>query len=491
MSLPPPAAAAAAVGAPAPAAPDPPAPGRRPRDPWQPLPPMPAPRAARPRWLVPLGVAISVGARGRARRAVTDRLGRRRPEPPRRVGPPGRRPGRLRRGRARPRLRPPGVRRLPHPGASTPRQTTERRRAPSRTTSEPSYERLRRRSCGPSAWRRASSTSYEAFNSVVDSGTLAFYDPTDERIRVRGTEMTRRARGHPRPRAHPRAAGPALRPRAAERPDARRRRVDRVPRAWPRAMPCGSRTPTSRTSSPRTSRPSTTRSTPSELADSEEATSDVPAVRRGDLRRALRPRPAVRHDARSTRTATTASTTPSSEPPDTEEHLFDPASFLAEEGADDDRARTSTTTTRCSTRGPSAPRRWYLFLAERIDPKVAFEAALGLERRRLRGLRARTARCACRPCSSATPTTTRRRWPPRSTTWVAAMVGGEAEVIEVDGHPGHRGLRPRRGRRPRAHRPLRDVAVPPEPLGLPRGRRRRRCSMPSRAAATPARSSTT
>ena len=31
---------------------------------------------------------------------------------------------------------------------------------------------------------------YEAFNSVVDSGTLAFYDPTDERIRVRGTEMT-------------------------------------------------------------------------------------------------------------------------------------------------------------------------------------------------------------------------------------------------------------------------------------------------------------
>ncbi len=31
---------------------------------------------------------------------------------------------------------------------------------------------------------------YEAFNAVVDGGTLAFYDPTDERIRVRGTEMT-------------------------------------------------------------------------------------------------------------------------------------------------------------------------------------------------------------------------------------------------------------------------------------------------------------
>ena len=31
---------------------------------------------------------------------------------------------------------------------------------------------------------------FAAFNQVSDGGTLAFYDPTDERVRVRGTEMT-------------------------------------------------------------------------------------------------------------------------------------------------------------------------------------------------------------------------------------------------------------------------------------------------------------
>ncbi|MEO7571420.1 MAG: hypothetical protein ABIX10_03195, partial [Acidimicrobiales bacterium] len=31
---------------------------------------------------------------------------------------------------------------------------------------------------------------FAAFNQVADGGTLAFYDPTDQRVRVRGTEMT-------------------------------------------------------------------------------------------------------------------------------------------------------------------------------------------------------------------------------------------------------------------------------------------------------------
>src|SRR3546814_7554365 len=31
---------------------------------------------------------------------------------------------------------------------------------------------------------------FEAYNAVSDAGTLAFYDPSDERIQVRGTEVT-------------------------------------------------------------------------------------------------------------------------------------------------------------------------------------------------------------------------------------------------------------------------------------------------------------
>ena len=64
------------------------------------------------------------------------------------------------------------------------------------------------------------------------------------------------------------------------------------------------------------------------------------------------------------------------EPPFTEEHLFDPASFLADEGSesvelgfeDDDELFDE---------GPFGATSWYLFLAERIDPKVALNAALG------------------------------------------------------------------------------------------------------------------
>ena len=64
------------------------------------------------------------------------------------------------------------------------------------------------------------------------------------------------------------------------------------------------------------------------------------------------------------------------DPPDTEEHLFDPASFLAGEGdkavdleLDDD--------VEVIEDGPFGSPAWYLVLAERIDPKVAFDATLG------------------------------------------------------------------------------------------------------------------
>ena len=323
---------------------------------------------------------------------------------------------------------------------------------------------------------------FEAFNQVSDGGTLAFYDPTDERIRVRGTEMTRRPRGHARPRAHPRAAGPALRPRAprttATLDDGA---ADRLPRRWPRATRSASRTPTSRTSSP---------------------TSEQADVRRGVRRGAGRQRgrrpsdvPAVRRapsSARPTRSASPSSRCSSTgrqrrrrrrlraSRPSTEEHLFDPASFLADEGAERrvelgfdgrrraarrgalrrHRAGTSSSPSGSTRRSPSRPPS-----AGTATPSRPYE-------RGRRDLRAGGVRRRHAP-------TTRTRWPPRSTTWVDAMPGEAAEVDRGRRPPRARGLRPRRGPRPRAHRPLGDVAVPPEPLGLPRGRRRRRCSMPT------------
>ena len=170
------------------------------------------------------------------------------------------------------------------------------------------------------------------------------------------------------------------------------------------------------------------------------------------------------------------------EPPDTEEHLFDPASFLDDEERRGRSSSASTTTTRCSTRGPSAPRAGTSFLAERIDPEG-----------RLRGrARAGTA-TPSRPSSDDGAACVRAAFVGDTAAdedeMAAALddVGrppcpaGAAEVDRGRRPPRARGLRPRRGRRPRAHRPLRDVAVPPQPLGLPRRRRRRRCSTPTAA----------
>ena len=72
-----------------------------------------------------------------------------------------------------------------------------------------------------------------------------------------------------------------------------------------------------------------------------------PGSRSRRCRRSSRPRsptpyalgPAVRHDALRDRAATSAVDDAFDDPPTTEEHLFDPASFLADEGADEARPR--------------------------------------------------------------------------------------------------------------------------------------------------------
>ena len=292
----------------------------------------------------------------------------------------------------------------------------------------------------------------------------------------------RRPRGHHRPRAHPRAAGPALRPRPAERPDPRLRRLRRLPRAWARAMRSGWRTPTSRTSSPRPSRRSTTRSTPSELADSETATSDVPAVHGGGVRGALRARPALRHDAvqpgrqRRRRRRVQAAAGHRGAPPRPGQ--------LPRGGERrrrvDDLDLESPKTPRSWRRDPSAPRRGTCSSPSgsiRRSPSRPPSAGTAMPSRPTR----RTARCACKAVFVGDTDAEEDEMAAALDEWEAAMVGGQAEAIEVDGHPGIETCDPGEARRPRAHRPLRDVPLPSEPVGLPG----RRCRVGARSRGQP------
>src|SRR3546814_11113813 len=63
-------------------------------------------------------------------------------------------------------------------------------------------------------------------------------------------------------------------------------------------------------------------------------------------------------------------------PPSTEEHRFDPASFLAHEGGQELELDLDEDV-EVIDEGPFGAPSWYLLLAERIDPKVAFHAPLG------------------------------------------------------------------------------------------------------------------
>ena len=58
---------------------------------------------------------------------------------------------------------------------------------------------------------------FDESNKLRGAGVLGYYSYDDERIRVRGTELTPAVRVDARARADPRPPGPALRPRQAVR----------------------------------------------------------------------------------------------------------------------------------------------------------------------------------------------------------------------------------------------------------------------------------
>ena len=340
---------------------------------------------------------------------------------------------------------------------------------------------LRRPSSGPSGSRRASSTSSRPSTSVSDGGTLAFYDPTDERVRVRGTEMTV---GLEVTLVHELTHALQDQHFDLERLNetrARHRRVDRLPGPGGGRRRCASRTRTSTTSSPTEEQASLRRGVRGGAGRQRGGDERCAAVHERDVRRSRTP-----SASRSSR-----------------------CSFNQDgnDGVDDAFERAA------GHRGaPLRPGQ----LPRRRGRRESVE--LGLRRRRRAARRgtlrrhragtcsspsASTRRWPSRPRSAGTATPSRpyerdgatcvqagvhgrhrrrrgRRWPTALDEWVDAMPGGAAEVDRGRRPPRPRGLRPRRGPRPRAHRPLRDVAVPAEPLGLPGRRRRRRRSDPTR-----------
>lgn len=121
------------------------------------------------------------------------------------------------------------------------------------------------------------------------------------------------------------------------------------------------------------------------------------------------------------------------DPPTTEEHLFDPASFLAGEGSDEVDLKLGDDV-EVLEEGQLGSPAWYLVLAERIDPKVAFEATLGWGGDAFAGFE-RGKRSCLRAAFDGDTERDEREMASALTEWAAAMPGGRVKVTETDGHP--------------------------------------------------------
>jgi hypothetical protein len=121
------------------------------------------------------------------------------------------------------------------------------------------------------------------------------------------------------------------------------------------------------------------------------------------------------------------------EPPTTEEHLFDPASYLAGEGSDD--VDTGLDHDAVEELGTFGSTQWFLVLAERIDPFVALDAALGWDGDEY-ALEQRDGDLCARVVFRGDTEEDEEQMAAAIDGWLAAFPGGDAERVEVDGRPG-------------------------------------------------------
>lgn len=121
------------------------------------------------------------------------------------------------------------------------------------------------------------------------------------------------------------------------------------------------------------------------------------------------------------------------DPPSTEEHLFDPASYVADEqavppalGIDDERLDGPP--------GVLGPPTWYLVLAQRIDSQLAFRAALGWGGDQYVQFE-RDDRTCVRAVFRGDTEEDEAEMATALEAWAAAMPGGLAKATSVKGRP--------------------------------------------------------
>jgi hypothetical protein len=279
---------------------------------------------------------------------------------------------------------------------------------------------------------------YEAFNSVVDSGTLAFYDPGDERIRVRGTEVTT---GLGVTLVH--ELTHALQDQHFDLDRLNDPTLDGSASTAFRALGEGDALRVENAyiddELSEQERAEYDEEYAKELADSEAATSDVPPFIEalfGAPYALGQPFVTMLHNQDGNDGIDEAF----EEPPDTEEHVFDPASYLAGEEADTIELDLPDDIEVLED-GPFGATSWYLVLAERIDPKAAFEAALGWNGDAFAAYEQEGVVCVQAVFVGDTEDD-EEEMAAALEDWAGAMAGGEAEVIYADGHPGMRACDP-------------------------------------------------
>ena len=271
----------------------------------------------------------------------------------------------------------------------------------------------------------------EAANQVLDAGTLAFYSPEDQRIRVRGSEVTVALRVtlvHELVHAlqdqsfdlgdllgSAEDVGQATARRALGEGDALRIENDYI-----------------RGELSDEEQATYDQLHQEEVVAGEAGTSDVPdVVQAGFALPYALGEPflnALVADGGNRRVDDAFD-----EPPSTVEHLFDPSSFLAGEGATDPRSGIDDDDVIEEFVFGSAD--WFLILGQRIDPAQAFAAALGWNGDTAVHFE-RDGRACVRAVFAGDTDRDEDEMGSAIDAWAAAMPGGLAERVTVGDRPG-------------------------------------------------------
>ena len=273
---------------------------------------------------------------------------------------------------------------------------------------------------------------FTAFNQVSDGGTLAFYDPADQRVRVRGTDMTV---GLEVTIVH--ELTHALQD---QRFDLERLYADDVDSGASTAFRGLAEGDALRIEEAYTAveltveeRTAYDEEYAGALADSLVATADVPPFLSATFSAPYAlGQPFVTMLVG--RDGNDRVDEAFESPPETEEHLFDPTSFLAVEGAVEDLELGFDDDDELFDEGPLGATTWFLFLAERIDPKVAFDAALGWNGDHFAAVERDGATCV-RAVFAGDTEEDEDAMTAALADWLDVMPGEGAELDEVDGHP--------------------------------------------------------